>query len=53
MEGKPVGTVHIAIDDGRETRLVFGHYPPLRHQVKRRATYHALFELRRTLVSMK
>jgi len=53
MEGKPVGTVHIAIDDGRETRLVLGQYPPLRHQVKRRATYHALFELRRTLVSMK
>ncbi|MCK5654019.1 MAG: competence/damage-inducible protein A [Dehalococcoidia bacterium] len=52
-EGRPVGTVHIAIDDGRETRLVIGHYPPLRHQVKRRATYHALFELRRTLVSMK
>jgi nicotinamide-nucleotide amidase len=52
-EGKPVGTVHTAIDDGRETRLVLGQYPPLRHQVKRRATYNALFELRRTLVSMK
>jgi len=52
-EGRPIGTVHIAIDDGRETRLVLGQYPPLRHQVKRRAAYHALFELRRTLVSMK
>jgi nicotinamide-nucleotide amidase len=53
MEGKPVGTVHIAIGDGRETRLVLGQYPPLRHQVKRRATYHALFELMRTLLSTK
>jgi nicotinamide-nucleotide amidase len=53
MEGKPVGTAHIAIDDGKGTRLFLGHYPPLRHQVKRRATYHALFELRRTLVSLK
>jgi nicotinamide-nucleotide amidase len=52
-EGKPVGTVHIAIDDGREIRPILGHYPPLRHQVKRRATYHALFELRRLLVSVK
>ncbi len=52
-EGKPVGTVHIAIDDGGETRTVLGHYPWLRHQVKRRATYHTLFELRRTLLSMK
>jgi len=52
-EGKPIGTVHIAIDDGRETRLALGIYPQLRHMVKRRATYHALFELRRTLVSMK
>jgi len=48
-----VGTVHIAIDDGGETRTVLGHYPWLRHQVKRRATYHTLFELRRTLLSMK
>jgi nicotinamide-nucleotide amidase len=53
MEGNPVGTAHIAIDDGKGNRLVLGHYPPLRHQVKRRATYHALFELRRTLVSVK
>jgi len=52
-EGKPIGTVPIAIDDGRETRLALGIFPQLRHQVKRRAVYHALFELRRTLVSMK
>ena len=53
VEGKPVGIAHIAIDDGREKRLIFGLYPPLRHEVKRRATHHALFELRRTLLSMK
>jgi len=53
QEGKPIGTAHIAIDDGKEKRLIFGIYPPLRHEVKRRATYHALFELRRTLLSLK
>jgi nicotinamide-nucleotide amidase len=51
MEGKPAGTVFIAIDDGKERRIVEGHYPPLRHQVKRRAAYHALFELRRMLLN--
>ncbi len=53
MEGKPVGTVHIAIDNGKEKNLIRGTYPPLRHEVKRRATYHALFELRRTLLSVE
>ena len=52
VEGKPVGTAHIAIDDGKEKRLIQGIYPPLRHEVKRRATNHALFELRRTLLSI-
>lgn len=52
-EGKPMGTVHIATDDGKDQRLIAGHYPQLRHEVKRRAAYHALFELRRTLLSMK
>jgi len=50
MEGKPAGTVFIAIDDGVRTRSIEGRYPPLRHQVKRRATYHALYELRRMLL---
>ena len=53
LEGKPAGTAHIAIDDGKETRLFEGRYPLLRHQVKRRATYHALFELRRMLLSTR
>ena len=50
MEGKPAGTVFIAIDNGKESKLTEGRYPPLRHQVKRRAVYHALFELRKTLL---
>lgn len=52
VEGKPIGTAHIAVDDGKEKKLVFGIYPPLRHEVKRRATCHALFELRRTLLNL-
>ena len=52
-EGKPAGIAHIAIDDGKEKRLILGLYPPLRHEVKRRATHHALFELMRTLLSLK
>ena len=52
VEEKPVGMVHIAIDDGKEKRLIRGVYPPMRYEVKRRATYHALFELRRTLLSI-
>ncbi len=50
MEGKPAGTVFIAIDSGKEIRSIEGHYPPLRHQVKCRAVYHALFELRKMLL---
>lgn len=53
VEGKPIGTAHIAIDDGKSKRVFYGIYPPLRHEVKRRATYHALFELRRTLLLHK
>jgi len=53
LEGKPAGTVHIAIDCGDRQRHTLGRYPPLRHQVKRRATYTALFELRRMLTSIK
>jgi nicotinamide-nucleotide amidase len=52
MEGKPAGTVFIAIDNQKELKLIEGRYPPLRHQVKRRATYHALYELQRILLRM-
>jgi len=51
IEGKAAGTVFISIDNGKETKLTEGRYPPLRHQVKRRAAYHALFELRRLLLN--
>ncbi|MFQ5987662.1 MAG: CinA family protein, partial [Dehalococcoidia bacterium] len=53
VEGKPIGTAHIAIDDGKKERLAYGNYPPWRHEVKRRAAHHALFELRKALLSMK
>jgi len=53
MEGKPAGTVFIAINDGEKTISIEGRYPPLRHQVKRRATYHALFELRKILLGIR
>lgn len=54
MEGKPAGTVFIAIDNGKERKLIEGRYPwtRLRHQVKRRAVYHALYELRRMLLNI-
>ncbi len=49
---KPIETAHIAIDDGKNKRVIPGFYPPLRPEVKRRAAYHVLFELRRTLLSL-
>ena len=53
VEGKPIGSAHIAIVDGKSKRVIHGSYPPLRPEVKRRAAYHALFELRRTLLASK
>ena len=50
IEGKPVGTIYIAIDDGRKRRLISGNYPPRRPDVKRWAVLAALFELRRALL---
>ena len=50
IEGKPVGTIYIAIDDGRKRRLISGNYPPRRPDVKRWAALAALFELRRALL---
>jgi nicotinamide-nucleotide amidase len=52
-EEKPIETAHIAIDDGKNKRVIPGIYPPLRPEVKRRAAYHVLFELRRTLLASK
>jgi nicotinamide-nucleotide amidase len=50
VEGKPVGTVHIAIDaEGKRSSLSV-LYPPRRHEIKRRAVYSALFKLRQFLL---
>jgi len=51
-EGKPVGTVHIALDDGSgEARVVSYQFAQSREMVKRRAVTTALSLLRRTLIS--
>ncbi len=50
VEGKPVGTVHIAIDaEGKRSSLSV-LYPPRRHEIKRRAVSSALFKLRQSLL---
>ena len=49
-EGKPAGTVHIALDDGSgEARVVSYAFPQARQDVKRRAVTTALSLLRRVL----
>jgi len=50
VEGKPVGTVHIAIDAEGKRSLVSVLYPPRRHEIKRRAVSSALFKLRQFLL---
>jgi nicotinamide-nucleotide amidase len=52
LGGRPLGNVHIAIDDGKNRRTARGTYPPQLPELKRRATYHALFELRKALISL-
>jgi len=51
QEGKPAGTVHIALDDGSgDARVVSYQFAQSREMVKRRAVTTALSLLRRTLV---
>ncbi len=50
IEGKPVGTIFVGIDDGQYTRSYAGNYPGNRIQVKQRAVTSALFELRKILL---
>jgi len=51
QEGKPVGTVHIALDDSSgDARVVSYQFAQSREMVKRRAVTTALSLLRRTLV---
>jgi nicotinamide-nucleotide amidase len=49
--GRPTNTIHIAIDDGKNKIRAHGTYPSLLPELQRRATYHALFTLRKALIS--
>jgi len=51
IEGKPVGTVYIAIDAGDKKSAFSALYPPRRPEVKRRAVVSALFKLRHLLLN--
>lgn len=50
IEGKPVGTIFISIDDGQHQHGSARNYPGNRLQVKQRAVTWALLELRRFLL---
>jgi len=50
VEGKPIGTIFIGIDDGQRKQSFARDYPGNRLQVKQRAVTSALFELRRILL---
>jgi len=52
LEGKPVGTMYIGIDNGKNERTIKGNYPGDRPRVKRWVTTAALFELRKMLVAL-
>ena len=49
LEGKPAGTVHIAVDAGEESESFSYVFPPGRAEVKRRAVFAALFKARQFL----
>ena len=54
QEGKPAGTVHIALDDGSgDVRVVSYQFTQSREMVKRRAVTTALSLLRRNVLSLK
>lgn len=50
IEGKPIGTICIGIDNRQRTLSFTRNYPGNRPQVKQRAFISALFELRRILL---
>ncbi len=50
LEGKPVGTVYAGISDGVRKRVIHRLYPQGRLEIKRRAAFGVLFELRRFLL---
>lgn len=50
LEGKPVGTVYTGLSDGVRKRVIYSLYPPGRLEIKKRAAFGALFELRKLLL---
>ena len=50
IEGKPVGTVYIAVSTENKNKVFPNMFPPRRPEIKRRAVYFALFHLRRFLL---
>ena len=50
VDGKPVGTVHIAIDSERKSPALSVRFPPRRRDIKHRAAYSALFKIRQLLL---
>jgi nicotinamide-nucleotide amidase len=50
IEGQPVGTIFIGLDDGQRRQSFAKNYPGNRLQIKQRAVTAALFELRRILL---
>ena len=50
LEGKPVGSIHIAIDMKKRKDSFSAQFPPRRIEVKRRAVFAALFKLRQFLL---
>jgi len=50
IEGQPIGTIFVGLDDGRHRQSFSKNYPGNRLQVKQRAVTSALFELRKILL---
>lgn len=50
LEGKPVGTVYTGLSDGVRKRAIYSLYPQGRLEIKKRAAFGALFELRKLLL---
>ncbi|MBM4446921.1 MAG: competence/damage-inducible protein A [Chloroflexi bacterium] len=50
IEGQPIGTIFVGLDDGQRRQSFARNYPGNRLQVKQRAVTTALFELRKSLI---
>jgi len=51
QEGRPIGEVHIGLDDGVEAQSLLINFPQRREAVKRRAVTNALQLIRRALIT--